>query len=700
MNLSNHNGDMREICQLQQSNQQEVQTCSDSNKVQNSPAFGGLAFDYGKFPKIIAVHSISKSKKAQNFDKSPPPLKHFERATDGEISQNYMPRMPPTLCRPQVMTKEMHAMPANMHAMPTNMPIIPNNVANYQRMLPGYLPETRSCLQEPAWFKFPYFYQSFPSQQHFYPHSNFAPRNATIASQSPHNISANNLETNGTSYSKNNTTRPPIDMPHLLPISMNEPPKLLPISGNLYSATDHQLKERVAQNSPYTDSNEDLISQDSPASNESPYTRAQCIADTLMMESLAKDSPCYRQPSFANTPLPPPYTPHPMDMRHPPHGAYNTAWLQHPESAPPPYIQEQVKSGMSYRADESLEVIQQPYRNDSAPGNQKSRSNQPATFCKELRAKPYERPSSVDSYYSSFLKLENKGELLGLLNEKASQGRMELIDVIDKLLRSDFIENSLSLLENLKLSNLTEKIKERILSVVEEIIWQAPPKENLWKNQNCSPDKDNFSCNDVEFERQQQAYLDELKAAYLMHSDAINIELSEDGSGNEKICAITEDREYNESKRDDGVEFDGCDNRNFSSDVELNPSSPLSSVDAENDVDVCSNARECEHELDEIEITSVISVSEKRKSPLDVDGLKRSDEEMLTPTNEGMNDCLQEKTNNYVDNERDSLKENTETKIAESGTTTHCIKKNKIKSKIQDFENNNHIVRNIFDLFT
>ncbi len=66
------------------------------------------------------------------------------------------------------------------------------------------------------------------------------------------------------------------------------------------------------------------------------------------------------------------------------------------------------------------------------------------------------------------------------------------------ILQENFIDNSMSLLETLKTSDLTEKTKERVLSVLEEIVWRAPPRLDVWnKNQNDGIDLFISRCNKV-----------------------------------------------------------------------------------------------------------------------------------------------------------------------------------------------------------
>lgn len=89
-------------------------------------------------------------------------------------------------------------------------------------------------------------------------------------------------------------------------------------------------------------------------------------------------------------------------------------------------------------------------------------------------------PSEKGDSFSHLLLHENRHDLLQTLKSAASSSRDCLLSVVKKLLLHKAIESALLLLDCLKRSDLTEKVKERVLSVVQEIIWGYPPKQELW----------------------------------------------------------------------------------------------------------------------------------------------------------------------------------------------------------------------------
>ena len=82
---------------------------------------------------------------------------------------------------------------------------------------------------------------------------------------------------------------------------------------------------------------------------------------------------------------------------------------------------------------------------------------------------------------SRLLLIENKRELLRTLKAAAKISQRILAIVVERLLEKRVLANALILLDHLKLSDLTEIIKERVLSVVREIVWGDPPRLDLWR---------------------------------------------------------------------------------------------------------------------------------------------------------------------------------------------------------------------------
>ncbi|XP_065055880.1 uncharacterized protein LOC135684301 [Rhopilema esculentum] len=96
-------------------------------------------------------------------------------------------------------------------------------------------------------------------------------------------------------------------------------------------------------------------------------------------------------------------------------------------------------------------------------------------FLKILRSKEYNKD------FTRLLLLENKGDLLEVLRYTADHSRASLLFVVRRLLSRKCLENALILLENIKKLDLTEKAKEKVLSVVQEKIWGYKPRLDLWE---------------------------------------------------------------------------------------------------------------------------------------------------------------------------------------------------------------------------
>ena len=82
---------------------------------------------------------------------------------------------------------------------------------------------------------------------------------------------------------------------------------------------------------------------------------------------------------------------------------------------------------------------------------------------------------------SRLLLIENKRELLRTLKSAAKISQRILAIVVERLLEKRVLANALILLDHLKLSDLTEIVKERVLSVVREIVWGDAPRLDLWQ---------------------------------------------------------------------------------------------------------------------------------------------------------------------------------------------------------------------------
>ena len=106
--------------------------------------------------------------------------------------------------------------------------------------------------------------------------------------------------------------------------------------------------------------------------------------------------------------------------------------------------------------------------------------------------KPYNKPLPSYDIHPRSLLFKYEEELLSRLKKSAEKNRGNLLCLISRLINPDPIPNALTLLDVLKVCDLTELIKERILSVIREHIWQAPPCYDLWEAdyRGCRPYKD------------------------------------------------------------------------------------------------------------------------------------------------------------------------------------------------------------------
>ena len=85
-------------------------------------------------------------------------------------------------------------------------------------------------------------------------------------------------------------------------------------------------------------------------------------------------------------------------------------------------------------------------------------------------------------FFSRLLLHENRHDLLQTLKAAALLSRNLLLFAVNRLLSEKVVENALLVLDNLKRSDLTEIVKEKILSVIQEVIWKHPPKYELWSD--------------------------------------------------------------------------------------------------------------------------------------------------------------------------------------------------------------------------
>ena len=85
-----------------------------------------------------------------------------------------------------------------------------------------------------------------------------------------------------------------------------------------------------------------------------------------------------------------------------------------------------------------------------------------------------------DTFFQQILLHENRYDLLQTLKVAASSGRQVLLHVLKRLLSKKVIENSLILLDNIKRSDLPNSVKEKVLSVIEEMLWGHSPRYDLW----------------------------------------------------------------------------------------------------------------------------------------------------------------------------------------------------------------------------
>ena len=83
-------------------------------------------------------------------------------------------------------------------------------------------------------------------------------------------------------------------------------------------------------------------------------------------------------------------------------------------------------------------------------------------------------------FFQCLLLHENKFELLQILKEAASSSRELLLYVVHRLLAKRLHATSLIVLDSLKRSDLPDIVKEKVLSVFQEILWRRTPRFDLW----------------------------------------------------------------------------------------------------------------------------------------------------------------------------------------------------------------------------
>ena len=131
--------------------------------------------------------------------------------------------------------------------------------------------------------------------------------------------------------------------------------------------------------------------------------------------------------------------------------------------------------------------------------------NMSSEFLKILRSKEYNKD------FTRLLLLENKGDLLEVMRYTADHSRASLLFVVHRLLSRKYLENALILLENIKKLDLTEIAKEKVLSVVQEKIWGSKPRLDLWEKPRKSPLETKCDARAGDTTNDQVEYFDELR---------------------------------------------------------------------------------------------------------------------------------------------------------------------------------------------
>lgn len=129
-------------------------------------------------------------------------------------------------------------------------------------------------------------------------------------------------------------------------------------------------------------------------------------------------------------------------------------------------------------------------------------------------AKPYDKHSPANDIHSKLLLFKYEEELLLRLKKAAEKNRENLLCLISRLLNPEVIPNAVTLLEVLKVCDLTELIKERILSVIREHIWQAQPRHELWETDH----RGRRSCNETDVGKYKLAYDNDVSSQIKKHS--------------------------------------------------------------------------------------------------------------------------------------------------------------------------------------
>ena len=510
-------------------NKQDQMKMMHSNlKRDENYGLGGVAFDHGTFPKIIAIHSMTKAKSMPSLqpEQLPPPLLHSAdlMPTDAYAKHNHRESMQ----QQQRMQQDSFSRQSSVDSS--------SEMIRAENSLPNKLVDSHPYdrLHREIDADALKINQSLQQRVHARSNTDIAASESKHVSASGGNRSANNsYRQKGTVTAENPFTinyYGPSDPPALLPISINPDSgskRTTPV-GFPFKISNHNHPPTLTRYPVETTHYEPGYTANSPL---------RLTAAQLQYQQLYGASFLPAQGSRMRFP----YDQFPYS-KYPPQRMLQPGMLQ-PGMLQPGMLQPGMLQSMPYDANIHRQRFLFPgniHHNTFPAKNHRPRPRfeemiYPVTYDKLGRRqfehdrqsqdafmqsqyalqvehalkmhqrndrvireqKPYERRSKSPRDYSSLLKLENRYDFAYVLKCAADEGWEKLHYTITRLLENNIIQNSLCLLENLKSSDLTERTKEQILSVTEEIIWQAPARHELWlKNQSKTAEMNGYDDNE------------------------------------------------------------------------------------------------------------------------------------------------------------------------------------------------------------
>ena len=212
-------------------------------------------------------------------------------------------------------------------------------------------------------------------------------------------------------------------------------------------------------------------------------------------------------------------------------------------------------------------------------------------------------------FFEFILRHENRYELLQILKVAASSSRELLLYVIDRLLSKRVNENASIILDNLKRSDLPDIVKEKVLSVIEELIWGRSPRRDLWlkralENKRSSSNEvdtvvtlsvedESLGCSDSDHTTSQNREDTIRQENNFLHSSESTLQKVDTSGMSGQGAVVDESTEQNSEKTFRDKDRTGV---NESKQLEVQTSSSLSSVQSKviGEVELCQSSSHIE----------------------------------------------------------------------------------------------------------